>query len=129
MVIIDKLSNEVKMLKILLNEKYWQSGLVTSEEKPFFKYEDGNRTNEQLGNIVTVSPLNGLASMTSQTLKVKLPLNVPQVQPNDIIKFKELAVTPYLPNGAHSIQYSFSAKGLSVIGKLDLNALIEGGGK
>lgn len=116
-------------MKLKLSTLYNKSGLVTSDAKPFFEYVDGKRTDKQLGNVLTVSPLNGLASMTSQTLRVKLPLNIPQVQPNDIVEFDGLAVTPYLPNGARNIQYSFSAEGIKVIGTLDLNALIEGGEK
>lgn len=131
-VIITKESIKMRCLimKLELALKYNQSGLVTSEIKPVYQYVNGERTDKEIGKVVTVSPLNELANLTSGTIRVKLPLdNVPPLKPNDLVDFKDLAVTPYLPDKAHSIQYSFSAKGLSVIGKLDLNALIEGDGK
>ena len=117
-------------MKIMVSSIYNKNGLVTAEAEPVYQYVDGERTDKEIGKAVTVSPLNELANLTSGTIRVKLPLDgIPQLKPNDIVEFRNLAVTPYLPNGAHSIQYSFSAKGLSVIGKLDLNALIEGDGK
>lgn len=117
-------------MKLIVSDIYNRSGLVTAEVKPVYQYENGERTDKEIGKLVTISPLNELANLTSGTIRVKLPLdNVPPLKPNDIVEFDGLAVTPYLPNGARNIQYSFSAEGIKVIGTLDLNALIEGGEK
>lgn len=125
--LIFELDKEVTVMKFNISDMYNKSGLVTAEVKPVYEYVDGKRTDKEIGKVITISPLNELATLTSGTIRVKLPLdNVPPLKPNDIVEFRNLAVTPYLPNGAHSIQYSFSAEGIKVIGTLDLNALIEG---
>lgn len=128
--LIFELDKEVTVMKFNISDMYNKSGLVTAEVKPVYEYVDGKRTDKEIGKVITISPLNELATLTSGTIRVKLPLdNVSPLKPNDIVEFRNLAVTPYLPDKARSIQYSFSAEGIEVVGTLDLDALIEGGGK
>ena len=117
-------------MKIMVSSIYNKNGLITAKAEPVYQFVGNKRTNTVIGKAVTVSPLNELSNLTSGTIRVKLPLdNVPPLKPNDIVEFRGLSVTPYLPGEARNIQYSFSAEGIEVVGTLDLNALIEGGGK
>ncbi|MFP7774888.1 hypothetical protein ACLHIM_07030 [Ligilactobacillus sp. LYQ112] len=108
-------------MQIRIANEYNAAGLVTGEVSLVYEYQDGERTDNQVGFAVTVTPMGKMAELATTSIRVKLPIDAEtDVGVNDIVQFEGLTVTPYVREGSSFINYAYRADNLKVISHLDL---------
>lgn len=117
-----------KNVKFMLEEVTKSKQYLAVRMVPLFEYNDGHRTEKQIGFRIEVVEMTNYEKFWVKVLNLNPKLTIEMMEnarEKMFVRFYDGVATPYV-NG-HSVAYSFTATDVEMIKKSAINAVERGG--